>query len=52
MSACHGIPKVVVSDNGPQFSAELYAESGADPEKYKEGWLNRRTRRTAKFLAN
>jgi len=26
MFAHHGIPEVVVSDNGPQFSAELYAE--------------------------
>ena len=26
MFARHGIPEVVVNDNGPQFSAELYAE--------------------------
>ena len=28
MFACHGIPEVVVSDNGPQFSAESYAKFG------------------------
>ena len=26
MFARHGIPEVIVSDSGPQFSAELYAE--------------------------
>ena len=28
MFACHGIPEVVVSNNEPQFSPELYAEFG------------------------
>lgn len=28
MFACHEIPEVVVSDNGPQFLAESYAKFG------------------------
>ena len=30
MFARHGIPEIVVSDNGPQFSAELYATFAKD----------------------